>query len=214
MEAQHTASTMRLVESITEQSVLETVLEESKPKPASGTEPLHYLLATPFRYHPREGSRFRAAFEGGVWYGAEELRTALAEKSYWQLRFLLDSPGTPDLRPVPHTAFTAAVRGRAIDLMTTPFARDRARWTHRSDYVATQALAAKARHAKVELIRYESIRDPQRGACAAVLNVAAFHRSKPRQLQTWFIAASRAGVRCAQNVRNGPTWEFTRKQLM
>ena len=110
VEAQHTASTMRLVDSLDEQAVLETILEASKPQLPEGARSLHYLLGTPFRYRPHAGSRFRAAFEAGVWYGAEQLSTALAEKSYWRQRFLMDSPGTPELKPVPHTAFRAQVR--------------------------------------------------------------------------------------------------------
>src|SRR2546429_9987817 len=105
----------------------------------------HYLLATPFRYRPHISSRFRAPLEAGVWYGAEVLRTALAEKSYWRLRFLLDSPATPDLKPVPHTAFRAAVRtAAAVDLTVAPLARDASGWTHRVSYQGTQALAALA----------------------------------------------------------------------
>jgi len=103
---------MRLTDSLEEQALLEAVLEQTKPALPDAVRRLHYLLATPYRYRPHVGSRFRVALEPGVWYGAEALRTALAEKSYWRLRFLLDSPGTPDLKPVPHTAFQAAVRSR------------------------------------------------------------------------------------------------------
>ncbi|MDW8258558.1 MAG: RES domain-containing protein, partial [Gammaproteobacteria bacterium] len=80
VEAQHTAATLRLVGSLAEQAVLEHVLEQAKPPLPPGTQRLHYLLATPFRYRPRQGSRFRAPFASGVWYGAELQRTALAEK--------------------------------------------------------------------------------------------------------------------------------------
>jgi hypothetical protein len=214
VEAQHTASTMRLVDSLSDQALLENILEESKPKLPAGAEKLHYLLATPFRYRPRAGSRFRRPFEAGVWYGAENLRTALAEKSYWNLRFLLDSPGTPDLKPVPHTAFRAAVRGSAIDLTAPPFARERAKWTDRNQYEATQALAALAREAAIEIIRYESVRDPECAACAAVLTPRAFPRNKPKQQEIWFIAASRAVVRCVKGARPGVTWEFAARQLI
>lgn len=205
---------MRLVDSLPEQSLLESILEASKPALPPGTAKLHYLLATPFRYRPRAGSRFRASFEGGVWYGAEELRTALAEKSYWRLRFLLDSPATPDLKPVPHTAFTAAVRGSAIDLTAPPLSRDRAAWTHRTDYGATQALAAAARAADIALIRYESVRDPEHAACVAALTPAVFGRAQPRAAHGWFIAASRERVRCVSGARGGETWEFPAAMLL
>ena len=214
VEAQHTASTMRLVDSLGEQLVLESILEESKPPLPAEPARLHYLLATPFRYRPRMGSRFRAPFDAGVWYGAEELRTGMAEKSYWRLKFLLDSPGTPDLGPVPHTAFTASVRVTAIDLTVPPLARDRDRWVHRTSYAATQALAAAAREAGVDAIRYESVRDPGREACAALLTPRAFRRTVPVKQENWFIATSRDRVRCAKDLRSGAAWEFTRAQLI
>lgn len=214
VEAQHTASTMRLTESLEEQAALEAVLEESKPALPPNVGSLHYLFATPFRYRPHSGSRFRAPFDAGVWYGAEALRAALAEKSYWRLRFLLDSPGTPDLRPVPHTAFEAAVRTTAcVDLTRKSFARDRAVWTDRTSYTGTQEFAALARAAHIQLIRYQSVRDPQQGACAAVLDPAAFGRGRPRGEQTWFVAASRARVRCAREA-GGETFEFFAAQLL
>ncbi len=214
VEAQHTASTMRLADSLAEQALLEGILEASKLALLPGTERLHYLLATPFRYRPRAGSRFRAPFEAGVWYGAEDLRTSLAEKSYWQLRFLLDSPGTPDLKPVPHTAFSVGVRGSAVDLTAAPLAKDRALWTDRRDYGATQALASAAREARIELIRYESVRDPQHASCVAALTPTVFGRAKPKGAHTWFIAASRERVRCVSGARGGDTWEFAASILV
>ena len=205
---------MRLTDSLEEQAVLEAILEQSKPALPPGVRSLHYLLATPFRYRPHGGSRFRAPFEAGVWYGAEALRTGLAEKSYWRLRFLLDSPGTPDLRPVPHTTFAAAVRtAAAVDLTCKPFVRDHAVWTDPTSYGGTQEFAAVARVAHIHIIRYESVRDPQRGACAAVLDPAVFGRGRPRGLQTWFVAASRARVRCAPEA-GGETFEFSAAQLL
>jgi hypothetical protein len=215
VEAQHLASTMRLVASLEEQSTLEAILEQSKPQLPADSVPVHYLLATPFRYRPHAGSRFRAAFEPGVWYGAEALRTALAEKSYWRLRFLLDSPGTPDLKPVPHTAFRAAVRSAgALDLTAPPLVRERAAWTARTDYSHTQALASAARAAGITCIRYESVRDPEHAACVAVLSPVVFGRGRPRAQETWFIAASRERVRCARQERGGAMWEFTQGQLL
>jgi hypothetical protein len=215
VEAQFTASTMRLADSLEEQALLETVLEESKPPLPDAVARLPYLLATPFRYRPHAGSRFRGALDAGVWYGAEQLRTALAEKSYWQLRFLLDSPGTPDLKPVPHTAFRAAVRtARALDLTAAPLLRDRASWTARDSYAATQALAGAVRAAALALIRYESVRDPEGAACAAVLDPAVFGRAKPHSQETWFIAAGRAAVRCARDERGGASFQFSRGQLV
>jgi hypothetical protein len=215
VEAQHRASTMRLVDSLEEQAALEVILEESKPALPEGTQALHYLLATPFRYRPHSGSRFRAPLEGGVWYGAETLRTALAEKSYWRLRFLLDSPGTPELKAVPHTAFRAAVRARAaLDLTREPLVRERSAWTSPTDYARTQALATAARAAAIQCIRYESVRDPAHAACVAVLVPGVFGRARPRDEQTWFLAASRERVRCMPQRGEGAGWEFAARQLL
>jgi hypothetical protein len=214
VEAQHTASTMRLVDALDEQALLEGVLEESKPALPAAAQPLHYLLATPFRYRPPTGSRFRAPFDAGVWYGAEALRTALAEKSYWRLRFLLDSPGTPDLKPVPHTVFRARVASEhTLDLTVPPLSAERTTWTARASYTATQQLAAAARAGGIQIIRYESVRDPEQGACAAVLSPAAFGRGRPRSAETWFIAAARERVRCARDPAEGTAWEFSAAQL-
>ena len=204
---------MRLADSLAEQALLESILGASKPVLPAGTERLHYLLATPFRYRPRIGSRFRAPFDAGVWYGAEALRTALAEKSYWLQRFLIDSPQTPDLGPVPHTAFSASVRAQAIDLTRRPLARHRTAWTAPTDYAHTQALALVAREVGVSMIRYESVRHPEHKACVAVLTPNAFRPPRPRHQETWFIAAARERVRCAQDPLSGASWEFTREQL-
>ena len=80
-------------------------------------------------------------------------------------------------------------------------------------YARTQELATAARAAAIELIRYESARDPEHAACAAVLDAVVFGRGKPRSQQTWFIAAGRERVRCALDERNGATFEFSRAQL-
>ena len=68
-----------------------------------------------------------------------------------------------------------------------------------------------ARDAGVDVIRYESVRDPEHAACVAILRPSAFARPSPRQQQTWFLAAARTHVRC---VRDGDGWEFTRAHLL
>ena len=196
VEAQHRASTMRLVDTLDEQRALEDQLEASKPAlPTSATE-LHYLLATPFRYPapPPSGSRFRGIGDAGVWYGADVVHTALAEVAYWRLRFLADSPATPDLPPVPHTAFRASIAGNAIVLLQAPFDRQRKQWEDPASYDATQTLARTAREAGVALIRYRSVRDPQHRAAIAVLTPAAFRKSAPLAQQLWLIKVTRAQV--------------------
>jgi hypothetical protein len=196
VEAQHRASTMRLVDTLAEQRVLEDLLEAGKPPLPAEASHLHYLLATPFRYPapPPAGSRFRGIGDPGVWYGAAAVHTALAEVAYWRLRFLADSPATPDLPPVPHTVFRAGVAGQAIVLGDAPFARQSTLWQDPASYVATQALARGAREAGIALIRYASVRDPQHRACAAVLTTKAFRASEPLEQHVWLIKVTRARV--------------------
>jgi hypothetical protein len=206
VEAQHVASTRRLVESNAEQAVLEAILEETKPSLRGGLEKLHYLLATPFRYPPgRFGSRFRSPADPGVFYAAEERRTACAEVGYWRWRFLADSAGLESLGPTAQTLFRVRAKAKAVDLRAKPFARDRARWTHPSDYGPTQAFARAAREGAVPVVRYESVRDPQKGGCAALLEPAAFARRQPLALETWHLTVTAAASAWQ---REGEAFEF------
>lgn len=214
VETQHRASTLRLVDSLGEQAVLEDLLEASKPPLPAGCARLHWLLATPFRYPaPRPaGSRFRAGGDPGVWYGADAIRSALAEIGYWRLRFLADSPATPDLPAVPHTVFRAAVGGCGVILYQPPFDRGARQWQDPASYAATQRFAAAARAAGIELIRYRSVRDPRHGACVAVLDPGAFRRPAPLEQHVWLVRASRAGV-LAQATQGDGRFAFDAAEL-
>jgi RES domain len=187
VETQHIASTLRLVDDAEEQTVLEAVLEASKPPLPADAQGLHYLLTTPFRYSSPIGSRFRAAADAGVWYGAEKERTACAELGFWRWRFLLDSPALTELGPSPQTVFRAGIDARMIDLCAPPFKRSRADWTHPSNYQPTQAFARLAREANVEAIRYESVRDPEHAAAVAVLTPRCFKPRKLIEQHTWLL---------------------------
>lgn len=195
VEAQHRVSTMVLVDTLDEQALLERILDDSKPPLESTQRSLHYLLFTPFRYPPLpNGSRFRGPFDPGVFYGADASRTACAELGYWRWRLLADSPQLQSIPPVPQTLFRTAVAGQAIDLREPPLSDRRHQWTDRHDYVACQQLAREARAEGVKIIRYESVRDPPQGACAAVLTHSAFVHAMPEESQTWTLAVFRHRV--------------------
>lgn len=192
VEAQHVASTRRLVDDLEEQKLLEDILEASKPAVPKAARRLHYLLFTPFRYPPARGSRFRAIDDPGVFYGAKTIRTACAESGYWRWRFLMDSRGLAELGPAPQTLFEATVRALAVDLEKLPFARDTASWTDPGDYTATQAFGKVARRAGIGLIEYRSVRDPQSGRCGAVMTPDAFSSPQPiAPTQTWLLTVTR-----------------------
>jgi hypothetical protein len=187
VEAQHIASTLRLVENLEEQFVLERILDQSKPALPKDGAGLHYLLATPFRYASPFGSRFRAPSDPGVWYGAEKERTACAELGFWRWRFLMDSKGLNSIGPSPQTVFRAGIDGRLVDLTEAPFKRARSEWTDPNSYVATQRIARVARQASVDAIRYESVRDPEHGGAVAVLRPSCFKPRKPLEQRIWLL---------------------------
>jgi len=190
VEAQHAAATMKLVDSAQEQLLLEDMLESAKPPLPAAARGLHYLLATPFRYPPLpSGSRFRGAGEPGVFYAAERLPTACAELGYWRWRFLRDVPALSRIDAVAHTGFRSAIRALAVDLRKPPLVRDANRWSDPRSYAATQELARRSRKAKVEAIRYASVRDPGHGGCVALLTPEGFAAKSPRgAAQTWWLS--------------------------
>lgn len=195
VEAQHKIATMVLVDTLDEQALLESLLDRSKPTLSESLRRLHWLLFTPFRYPPLpSGSRFRGPAEPGVFYGADERRTACAELGYWRWRFLMDSPALDVIGPTPQTLFCTPVAGRGIDLRLPPYDARREVWTDPAGYAGCQALAREARADGIQLIRYESVRDPASGACAAVLAHAAFAASQPVETESWMLVVARQHV--------------------
>ena len=204
VEAQHIASTLRLVAGVEEQLTLERLLEQSKPPLPPEASGLHYLLATPFRYSSPVGSRFRSPADSGIWYGAEAQRTACAELGYWRWRFLTDSSALEALGPSPQTVFRAGIDARCVDLTLAPFKRAHAQWAHPTDYGPTQEFARLARRADLDAIRYESVRDPKHGAAVAVLR-PCFRPRRLLEQQSWFLTVRREAVIWQ---REGETFEF------
>ncbi len=199
VEAQHQISTLKLVDTLDEQALLEALLEESKPALSPECIGLDYLLATPFRYgavYPH-GSRFRRAGRTlGVFYASERVETALAEMAFYRLLFYSESPATSlPVNAAEYTAFSAAIAtASAVDLTRAPLDADRAIWTDPQNYAPCQALADAAREAGCQAILYESVRDPQRGRNIALLTAAAFAAREPVERQTWRIRLSGIGA--------------------
>jgi RES domain len=198
VEGQHRVSTMKLVDSLAEQSILEDLVEETKPALPRECEGLDYLLYTPFRYGPyKYGSRFRrAGHTPGVLYATEDSRTAASEKAFYRLLFFVESPNTPSpVNPFECTGFSVEVRSpHLLDLTKPPFDADAAVWRHPVDYGPCQDLAAEARKAGAELLRYQSARDPAGGVCIAVLTCAAFVETSPKDRETWWVGLNESRV--------------------
>jgi hypothetical protein len=192
-------STLKLVDTLAEQQLLEELLEESKPRVPPECRHLHYLLSTPFRYgapYPR-GSRFRrAGLTPGVYYASRTVMTAIAEMAFYRLLFFAESPQTPwPANAGEQTAFAVRFSTRAaIDLTEPPFDRDAARWLHPTDYAGCQELADNARAAGVQVLRYQSVRDPQKGLNLALLTWTVFRSREPIERQTWRVHLGPAGA--------------------
>lgn len=204
VESQSRVATLKLIDTLDEQAILEAELEGSKPFIPAACAGLDYLLATPFRYAPYpHGSRFRRARQPeGCFYAAERVETAVAEEAFYRLLFFLDAPGARrPANPQERTAFRiSAGTGRAIDLTTPPLNRDAALWGHPTDYAPCQELADAARSAGVEALRYRSVRDPDGSANLALLSPAAFRAMRPEIFETWHIFLRAAAVQAIREM--------------
>jgi hypothetical protein len=215
VEAQHHVSTLKLTDSVIEQKVLEDLIEATKPLIPPECRHLHYLLATPFRYgtvYP-SGSRFRRAGRtDGVFYASETPETATAEITFHRLLFFAESPDTPwPANPAEFTAFSAQyATKRAINLTKGKFESNKSAWMHVTDYRHCQDLADAARAARIQIIRYASVRDPRPGMNLALLACSAFAKSRPIAQQTWRIHLSHAGAQAiCEAAKSGITFDRT-----
>jgi hypothetical protein len=198
VESQHVSSTRPLVDSLAEQEVLERLLDATKPPVPGGREfrGLDFLLFTPFRYPPLpHGSRFGTRSERGIWYGSEEVRTALAETAYYRLVFFEGTAARILPSATGLSAFRASVRTSAgVDLTAPPFDAHRARISSPSRYGDAQRLGAEMRAAGVEAFRYPSARDPRGGVNVGLFTPAAFAAKRPRGAsETWRCTVTAAG---------------------
>lgn len=188
VESQEEVATTRLVNSLERQAVLEELLEATKPPRRAGTERLHYLLATPFRYPPlKHGSRFGSRIEPSLFYGSLGLNAVLAEAAYYRFVFWQGMTIPPEDKLVTqHTMLEAEYRTeRGLQLHAPPFAAHRKRLTHPSDYAATQELGSKMRQAGIAAFEYLSARDPEGGVNVALFTPDALPGNEPVSRESW-----------------------------
>jgi len=194
VEAQHRVATMRLVDNLAEQSLLEQLLEASKPAPPQDSHGLHYLVFTPFRYISPYPSRYRPAHEPGIWYGADDTETVAAELAYWRRKFLNESDGLREAQLVTeHTFFQAQYLGIELDLTRPPWTGLRQALRDGEDYSVCHALARQIRERStpaIAALRYESARR-EGGKCQAVLLANALSLPPMHPQQTWTCKTTR-----------------------
>lgn len=217
VESQHEVSTRKLVSTAAEQELLETLIDQVKPPVPEGAS-LHYLLFTPFRYPPlRYGSRFGSRHERGLWYGAEQQRTAFSEVAYYRLLFLEGSEAPLEPLHTLLTSFTVRMRSeRGIDLTVPPFAQYTGDVSSPTSYTDSQALGTAMRRDDVELFRFRSARDADGGINVAAFTPAVFHKATPQHVERWYCVAARTAV---DFTRSGParardTHVFERGQFL
>lgn len=193
VESQEQVATTALVDSLAEQAVLEQMLDRTKPPLRPGTERLHYLLATPWRYPPlKHGSRFGRRSEPSLFYGSLSLTTLLAEVAYYRLLFRagMVNPATAAYLTL-HTQFSASYCSeRGLSLQQSPFDRYRELLMSPSDYSATQQLGAALRAANVALFEYPSARDQHGGLNIALIEPAALDAERPFDQEEWLCETS------------------------
>ncbi|RMF15589.1 MAG: RES domain-containing protein [Gammaproteobacteria bacterium] len=163
------------------------MLEQSKPPVRPGTERLHYLLATPFRYPPlRHGSRFGTRWEPSLFYGGTSVPVTLCEGAYYRFYFWHDNtagPASPVLQ-TQHTLFAFRYRTqRGVRLQREPFTTFQALIRDPVSYQSSQRLGAAMRADDVEAFEYPSARDRSGGVNVALFSPAALATDRPMNPQ-------------------------------
>lgn len=183
IESQEEVATRGLVDSLQKQEVLENLLEQSKPARLPGSEDLHYLLATPFRYPPLPwGSRFGGVAESGIFYGSKTIDTVLAETAYYRLLFISDMAHPP---PNPVTSFHQVFSAKycadpGVRLQSTEWQDYWPQLTHAAEYRFCQLLGTQAREVGIQGFETPSARALSAGvaelptAGAEGVNIALF----------------------------------------
>ncbi|MDA8663478.1 RES family NAD+ phosphorylase [Porticoccaceae bacterium] len=199
-ESQEDVATMNLVGSLADQSLLEDMIERSKPGRLVG----HYLVSTPFRYPPlQHGSRFGSKFEPSLFYGSESLLGCFTETAYYRFLFLNAYATQHDLQNG-YTSFSIkAVSEFSIDLTKAPFVTFSKDLRSPSHYSVTQALGTEMRNAGVKLIRFHSARSVK----SDIINIGLFDSSPvittPNSVCQWSCHTRKDSVEFLAQDRSG-----------
>lgn len=193
VESQETAATLNIVDNMEEQGLLEELLDNVKPPYRKGTEGMHYLIKTAFRYPPlKHGSRFGTRALPSFFYASEEIETALTETAYYRFLFLrdMDIPYNQfiDSR---HSIFNVTVKtGHCLDLTQKTYTSKRKKLTDILDYSYCHAVGDWAVNNKdTEIIRFESARNLGFNN-VAVAKPSAIRSKSPNGMRTWICRTS------------------------
>ena len=199
VESQQQIATSQIVDNLEEQSILESLLDDSKPPLPERAQHLHYLLSTPFRYPPlMHGSRFGQRHECSLLYASKSLATLLAEASYYRFVFWRGMCAAPPARQfiTEHTVFGGRYyTEQGVQLQHAPFDHYTRELAHPAKYDVTQQLGNNMRAHGVEAIEYVSARDRERGINVALYTPEALSVNEPLYAELWLCSTSQSVVR-------------------
>ncbi|NND82334.1 MAG: RES family NAD+ phosphorylase [Gammaproteobacteria bacterium] len=207
VETQETAATLKLVETMEEQQLLEQLLDEVKPPYRPGTESRHYLIKTAFRYPPlKYGSRFGTRAMPSFFYASEQSDTVLAETAYYRFVFMHDmaEPYAAGLDSR-HSMFRVTAKtDRCLDLSGKKYAALRSQLTDPVDYRLCQQIGKWAVEEKaVEIIRFESARLAQ-SYNVAIASPTAIRSRAPNEIQSWLCRTTMQRISFSSRERRFP----------
>jgi hypothetical protein len=189
VESQEQIATMGLVDSLEEQSLLEQMIEETKPKDKNKDKNIHYLLSTPFRYPPLEwGSRFGSKTEESLFFGSKSITTLMCEAAYYRFIFWIgmSSPPSSKLR-TQHTVLSIDYKSKyGAQLQLDPFVQYKNVLTDPDNYKATQKLGNAMRSFGIKAFEYISARDPEERVNVALFDIEALASKRPVDTTQWF----------------------------
>jgi len=199
VESQQQIATTRIVDSLEEQFVLESLLEKAKPLLPKQSSHLHYLLSTPFRYPPlKHGSRFGSKLEPSLLYGSKEVETVLIECSYYRFLFLsgMSTPPPSAKFITEHTLFTGRYfTNRGLKLQSAAFKKHHKHLMHPADYQASQTMGKAMREGGVEAFEYFSARAKNNGLNIALYTADALVVNEPLSQSQWICSTTANNVR-------------------
>ncbi|MES9834489.1 MAG: RES family NAD+ phosphorylase [Candidatus Thiodiazotropha sp. LLP2] len=199
VESQEMVASSEIVSSLEKQAALEEMLEmDSKPDYPVGTEHLHYLLSSPFRYPPlKHGSRFGGRFEPSLFYGGTTEYATLCESAFYRFFFYYDMEVPPlhGALQSQHTLFKFHYQTElGVKLQDDPFASYQNTLRDPVSYSATQALGSAMREAGIKGFEYRSARDQDGRINLALYDATPLTRNKPLDEKQCLVQVSKTEV--------------------
>ena len=199
VESQQQIATTRIVDSLEEQAILESLLEATKPPLLAHSEHLHYLFSTPFRYPPlKHGSRFGSRFYPSLLYGSQSVETVLIECSYYRFLFWNGMRVPPKSKKfiTEHTLFAGRYYSeQGLLLQNMPFSEHSKLLRDVANYSDTQAFGLAMREAGIEAFEYSSARDSNKGVNIALFTANALIVNEPLYKSQWICSTTANNVR-------------------